>query len=151
MKLGGNVNINLTSSIDDARLPDYLPKKIKELLIKKNQNLYLGKTIPCGNGPNFNGIICFKLKANTSLAQGLYITIIGNNLDFIYTIKIKIDEFWDQEKINNYPYTNAEDRDISFKPFQFNGDNQPVSLPANIMTKLRESGNLVFINPDTFV
>ncbi len=151
MKLGGIVNINLTSNNDDARLPDYLPKKIKELLIKKNLNLYLGKTIPCGNGPNFNGIICFNLKANTSLNQGLYITIIGNNLDFIYTIKIKIDEFWDQARINNYPYTNTEDRNISFKPFELSGDNQHVALPANIITKLRESGNLVFINPDSFV
>lgn len=152
MNLDGSYHLNLTDNNDDAKLPLYLPKKIKELLIRKNQSLFLGKTIPCGNGAGFpTDVLCFRLNANTPLNQGLFLTIIGANLDFIYTTRLKIDEFWDQTRIQVYPFTHAEERNVSFKPLELNGDNQPAALPANIIAKLRETGNLVFINPDSFV
>ena len=152
MQLQGKKHLNLTESKEDGKLQVYLPEKIKELLLIKNESFYLGKTIPCGNSPKFpTDVICFKLNANAEINQGLYITIIGKDLDFIYTTKTKINDFWDQTSIKKYPYSSTEDRPISFRPFELDDGNKPISLPSHIISRLRETSNLVFINPDSFI
>lgn len=152
MHLNGIYHLNLTDTNDDGKLTDYLPSKLRELLIKKNEALYLGKTIPCGNGANFPmDVICFRLNANTPLEQNLFVTIIGKDLDFIYNTKVKIGIFWDQTPIHNYPYQNNEDRNISFRISDVDENNNSIPVPQNICNKLRETGNLVFINPDSFI
>lgn len=140
--------INLTLAGDDALLPTFLPFKIKELLIKKNQSLFLGRTIPCGNGQGFpTNVICFSLNANTVLNNNIYLIIIGKDLDFIFSIKVPVVSFWNQTEITVYPFQNAAAINISFKPMD-NSTGAPLPLPAAIINRLRESGNLVFINPD---
>ncbi len=152
MQLNGKHYLNLTSDSEDHKLTQFLPEKVKELLIDKNKTLYLGKTIPCGKSANFpKDVICFKLNKNTELNIGLFVTIIGKDLDFIYTTRTKIDDFWDQTPIKNYPYINPENRDISFRPYEIDESGDLIKLPDNIISKLRETDNLVFINPDSFV
>jgi len=143
--------LNLTSATDDVHLNDFVPAKLIELIIKKNKQFYLGKTIQCGNGANFpTDVVCFRLRENTELHNNLYLTIIGKNLDFIYSTKLPINDFYDQTSIQNYPLLKTVTTDISFRP-QENNEGTPVTLPYNVLSRLRESGNLVFINPDGMI
>lgn len=148
MQINNLHKLNLTSASDENLLIDYLPNKLKELIIKKNELYYLGKTISCGRSVNFPvDLVCFKLKQETSLNNNLYLTIIGKNLDFIYSTKLRVNSFWDQTEIMTYPFKNTIDTDISFRPMEDNNGTSE-SLPQNVIERLREPGNLVFINPD---
>ena len=148
MQLSGAYHLNLTDRNHDAQIPEYLKNKIKELIIKRNQQYFLGKTIPCGNSANFpTNVVCFKLLENTPLNNNLYLTIIGKELDFIYSTKLPVTEFRDQVPIQNYPLQKAVTTDISFRPMVDN-NGTPTALPANVLSRLRENGNLIFINSD---
>lgn len=147
MQLGGVHHLNLTDKNHDGQIAEYFKNKIKELIIKRNAKYYLGKTIPCGNGPNFNGVVCFKLPENTPLNNNLYLTIIGKELDFIYSTRLPVSDFYDQVPIQNYPLLKNLATNISFKPLENNND-MLVPISANIANRLKESGNLVFINSD---
>ena len=148
MQLGGAYFLNLTDPNHDAQIPEYLKNKIKELILKRNQKYFLGKTIPCGNSPNFpTDVVCFKLIENTPLNNNLYLTIIGKDLDFIYSTKLPVASFYDQVPIQNYPLQKNVTTDISFKPMEKVGE-AATPIPAEIVSRLRETGNLVFINPD---
>ena len=148
MQLSGTYYLNLTEKRHDTQIPEYLKSKIKELIINRNHQYYLGKTIPPGNSPNFpRNVVCFRLLENTELKNNLYLTIIGRDLDFIYSTKLPVNDFHDQTSIQNYPLLKAVATDISFKPMEDN-NGTPTALPANVLDRLRESGNLVFINPD---
>lgn len=148
MQLGGAYHLNLTDPNHDAQIPEYLKNKIKELIIKRNQQYFLGKTIPCGQGAGFpTNVVCFTLIANRPLANNLYLTIIGKDLDFVYSTKLPISSFWNQTEILAYPFQNAAETNISFRPMD-NATGVALPLADNIVNKLRETGNLVFINPD---
>lgn len=151
IKLQGGTKVDLTATIDDVKLPTFLPTKLKELIIEKNKALFLGKTIHCGNGVGFpTNVVCFNLPENTDLNNNLYLTIIGQGLDFIYSTKLPVTDFFDQVSIANYPLRKAVTTDISFRPME-DIEGVPIPIPANIVTRLRETGNLVFINPDGIV
>jgi hypothetical protein len=148
MQLNGVYNINLTNAGDDGNIPDYLNNKIKELIIKRNESFYLGNTIRCGNGEGFpTTTVCFALKANTPLRNKIYLTIIGRDLDFIYSTRMSVSSFWDQGAIQNYPFESDTETNISFMPMD-DSSGSPQTLSDEILGRLRESGNLVFINPD---
>lgn len=149
MQENGVHKLNLTIAADDVHLNTYLPNKLKDLLIKKNKQYFLGKTITCGNGANFpTNVVCFSLNENTPLTQNLYLTIIGKDLDFIYSTKLPVSSFWNQQEITTYPFQNTTTTNISFRPMEYDSNDTPVPLRTNVLTRLRESGNLVFINPD---
>lgn len=74
-------------------------------------------------------------------------TIIARDLDFIYSTKLSVTSFWDQNEIQNYPFQTNQPANISFKPEEDNNGTR-APLPQNILDRLRETGNLVFINPD---
>lgn len=140
--------LNLTNPADDMHLATYLPTKLKETIIKKNEQYFLGKTIHPGNGAGFPvDVICFCLNANIPLSNNIYLTIIGKDLDFIYSTKLPVASFWNQVEITSYPFQDAAPVNISFRPLE-NISGTPSSLPANILIRLREVGNLIFINPD---
>lgn len=148
MQENNSPKLNLTVATDDAQLNDYLPVKLRELIIKKNQQYFFGKTIPCGNGANFpTDLVCFSLMENTELNNNLYLTIIGKNFDFIYSTKIPIADFFNQIAITSYPFRNTTPTNISFRPMDYI-DGVPSPLPSAIINRLRETGNLIFINPD---
>jgi hypothetical protein len=148
MQLNGNYHLNLTEKINDPQIADYLLNKLKELLIIKNRQFFLGKTIHPGNGPEFPlNVVCFRLEPNIPLFSNIYLTMIGKDLDFVYTTRLSISSFWNQIPILNYPFQNDQPTNISFRPEEENnGVRNP--LPQNICNKLRETGNLVFINQD---
>lgn len=141
--------LNLTAPDEDVHLNTYLPNKLKELIINKNNRYFLGKTIHCGNSSSFPAdVICFTLNENTSLNSNIYLTIIGKELDFIYSTKIPVTSFWNRSEITTYPFESTTTTNISFRPFEDDGNGNHVPLQKDTLTKLRESGNLVFINPD---
>jgi len=151
IKLSSGTKVNLTDVADDAQLPIFLPTKLKELIIKRNESLFLGKTIHCGNGAGFpTNVVCFNLPANTDLNNNLYLTIIGKDLDFIYSTKLPVTDFFDQVSIAKYPLRKEEETSISFRPME-NIDGTPSPIDADIVNRLRETGNLIFINPDGMV
>ena len=148
MQLNGSYHLNLTESSQDGHIPEYLLSKIKELIIKKNQTCFLGKTIPPGKSDKFpTDVVCFRLNENTDLNNNLYLTIIGKDLDFIYSTKLPIQNFYDQVPITSYPLNKTIPTNISFRPTE-DIDGTPTPLPADVVSRLRETGNLVFINPD---
>lgn len=146
----GGRTVNLTDNGDDQYLEDFWLDKLKELMILKNKSFYLGRTIKCGKSENFpKDVVCFRLSKNTNLDNKNYLTLIGKNLDFIYTTNLIITEFWDQTQIRKYPYSSVEEKDLSFKPLDIDDSGKQISIPDEIVKKLRGSGNLVFISPDS--
>lgn len=149
MKEKDEHRLSLTISSHDSQLNTYLPTKLKELIIEKNQQYFLGKTIHPGNGLGFpKNVVCFMLPENTELNNNLYLTIIGKDFDFIYSTKLPVKEFYDQVPIQNYPLKKDITTDISFRPLEYDSNGIQNPLPRNIVNRLRETGNLIFINPD---
>jgi len=140
-------HVNLTSSSDDGRLDQFIPKKVLQLIISKNQDLYIGKTFtPQGEGFPANGV-CFKLPLKKQLPNDIFLTIIGHDLSFIYSSKHRIDEFWHNGGAlpNNFSTNQENQTNISFLIRDENGAN----LSDEMMAKIREVGNTVFIHPDS--
>jgi len=148
LKLANGTTVNLTIALDDDKLATFLPTKLKELIILKNQDYYLGNTIKCGvNFPN--DVICFGLVEDKVLNQNIYLTIIGKDLDFVYNTKISLSNFWNQAQIASYPFQSNTQTNISFElkePDDTGGELK--SLPPELLTKIKETGNMIFINPD---
>ena len=149
MKENNAHKLNLTDSSEDHNLNTYLPNKLKELIINKNKQYFLGRTINCGKGDKFpKDVVCFTLTENTTLNSHIFLIIIGKDLDFIYLTKIPIDSFWNQTQITDYPFLSTNSTNISFRPFEFDDKENQVQLPQAKLNRLREPGNLIFLNPD---
>ena len=115
-------------------------QKIIETIIKKNRDTFLGHTYSYNNKAGANCIF-FKLPKSTSLNKDIGLTIIGKNLDFIYSTQI-IPEFWSMQRINDYPFLNENNESlISFKIDDFKD--------KFLFAKIKEKGNLIFLNTDT--
>ncbi|MCB0749285.1 MAG: hypothetical protein KDC90_17620, partial [Ignavibacteriae bacterium] len=141
--------VNLTNKQDDARLDAFLPAKVSELIKTKNTELYLGRTFtPGGNGFPANAL-CFKIDLNKKLPRNIFITIISKDLTFIYSSKHSIPEFWQNGSAipDNFSTNEEAQTNISF----LITDENEINLSAEIMGRLREEGNLVFIHPDSNV
>ncbi|HEY4061200.1 MAG TPA: hypothetical protein VGM30_04830 [Puia sp.] len=143
-------NVNLTNQADDARLSTFWINKIKEMILGKNTHLYLGKTFTPNSLNLPPNCICFKLKENTNLPNNINLTFISKSLDFIYTIKLVVKEFWNNSAIHNYPFISTQLTNISFLGLDFDNANNPTPISANIVSRLREQDHLVFIHPDSY-
>ncbi len=151
-KLGVGKKVNLTDLNDDTKLPSFLPNKLTELIVEKNQSLFLGKTFPPSGAGFPSDAICFKLQPNTSLNSNIYLTIIGKNLDFIYSVKCSVSDFFynSPTPISVYPFTITTEANIAFTPKE-DSTGVKLSLTTSIINRLREEGNLIFINPDSMI
>lgn len=149
IKLSSGSRVNLTDSNDDAKLSTFLPSKLTELLLTKNQSLFLGKTFPPSGAGFPTDAMCFKLQPNIPLQNNIYLTIIGKNLDFIYSVKSPVTDFFNNSPtpIAAYPFTSATEVNIAFTP-KDGATGTLLSLDVTIISRLREEGNLIFINPD---
>jgi len=148
--LSDGANVNLTNQADDIRLPGFWIDKIKEMILEKSRRLFLGKTfVPHSQNLPAN-CICFRLNPNTHLPNNISLTFISDALDFIYSIKIAIPEFWHSGAITQYPFQSPTAQNISFLGYETDVNNVPIPIPANIMARLREANHLVFIHPDSF-
>jgi hypothetical protein len=142
-----NSNRNL---LQESANDEFVRNKILALIKLKNENRFLGTTAPCGNGPGVpEDIIGFILKEGKILKNDIYLTIIGKNLDFIYTTKIMINNFYNNTPITEYPFSSTTPQDITFKIKDKNAKDEIVPLDIAIINKLRETGNLVFSSPDS--
>jgi hypothetical protein len=120
-------------------------QKIKEIIIDKNKNSFLGYTYV----HNGNQYVFFNLQKRSSLNENIGLTIIGKDLDFVYSTHI-IPEFWNNQKIDNYPFVDNENNaPISFKPYDKDENGSIIEFQNQVLlAKMREKGNLVFINED---
>lgn len=147
---GTQINLNGNGVHSEAEINQFWNNKIIEGIIKKNANTFLGYTYTYGS-KNGSAAKCvyFKLQPNCLLNRNIGLTIIGKNLDFIYKTKI-IHEFWNNTVISQYPFVEDQVANISFIPYDLNDNNEKTDfMNIELLNKLREEGNLVFINQDS--
>ena len=146
--------INLVSDKKEEEIiKDFTTKFILERIKEKNEKLYIGKVKPCPKECK-GKLLCFGLEANV-LENNLYLSVLSKNLEYLYNIESKLTNFHaKREAIEEYPYTPIEyidekgediSRNISVK-VKKNGD----YLSKEDYSKISQTGDLVFIHPDTF-
>ena len=149
--------INLVSDKKEEEIiKDFTTKFILERIKEKNEKLYIGKVKRCPE--NYKGkLLCFGLEANT-LKNNLYLSVLSKNLEYLYNIKVKGGltnfRYGKGNEIEDYPYSPIENkndkgedisRNISVEVKE-NGD----YLSEENYSKISQTGDLVFIHPDTF-
>lgn len=145
--LNNGTHLDLTNPFHEKRVEAFWIEKIKQLIIQKNPQLFLGYTyVPRDLTGSPDNCVDFKLNAATPLDKNLTLTIISRSLDFVYNVKVAVNDFWNNQSIESYPFENPEIRNISFRSFDYDGDNI-IPTSADIIRRLREPEHLVFINP----
>ena len=142
---------NLVSDKEEETsiIEDFTSKFILERIKEKNEKLYIGKVKRCPE--NYKGkLLCFGLEADT-LENNLYLSVLSEKLEYLYNIKEPLTDFHygrEGKRIEN-TYTpikeNKDSRNISVKVKE-NGD----YLNEENYSKISQTGDLVFIHPDTF-
>lgn len=144
--------IQLTATLDKTILETMIKENLLAQLKDKLSDLYLGKTFKPRSSSISREVICFKLIENCVLPEDVYVTIIGKDLDFIYTVKKKIKAFW----CNNVPVTKGyalplNKTNISFLVKDIDDEGYEKEVEQHILDEIRKEGNLVFIHPDSKV
>jgi hypothetical protein len=140
-----NQRFNLSDAVEMNDVIDnftsYISKKLKDRLGK----LYIGNSFTPQNRNFPNDCVCLKVKSNLPVQKNKHITIIGKKLDFVYNSEHKI-SFWNNnQEIPDEGFTATDDNNnLSFKIEIDDADPEK----ANILAKLKEEGNLIFIHPD---
>lgn len=148
--LSNGTHLDLTNSFHENRVEAFWIEKIKELLVQKNPNLFLGYTyVPHNLVGSPANCVDFKLNADTPLNKNLTLLIISNSLDFVYNVKVPVSDFWNNKSIENYPFKSNEVKNISFCALDYDGDDI-VQTNSSIISRLREPGHLVFTNPFSY-
>lgn len=144
-------SLNLQEIIDPSELRSKTIKKILELIINKQESLFMGKTFT-PSGERFpKNIVAFKLEKRFIVKKNIYISIIGKDLDFIYTSRNKISSLYH----NGTPLTDGfiapDDKkiNVSFKITETNIDGTEKDVESQIMQTFRTEGHYVFIHPDS--
>lgn len=136
-------NLPDTGEIKDiiVNFNSYINKNLKNRLEK----LFIGNTFT-PQGKNFpDDCVCFKVKSNLPVQNKKHITILGKDLNFVYNIENKI-SFWNNGKeISDEEFTATEGN--SWLSFKVEIDNENPEK-TNILAKLKEEDNLIFIHPD---
>lgn len=120
------------------------------VLKEKNRAFYLGNTFP-PKGKGFpSNCVCFELTKEEQLPQNVYVTIIGKDLNFVYTTKKRIEYFMNNNNrvVDGYAVPKNKNN-ISFLARNFDDQNNEIEVPQEIIDELRVEGNLVFIHPDS--
>ena len=125
------------------QIEQFWTQKLKELIIEKNSETFLGYTYERRG----DKCLFFELEEGKSLNKDIGLTIIGKNLDFIYFTRI-ISEFWNNTKIENYPFVKDNEKSrISFIPYDTDDNGVIVDFrDTQLLTKMKEKDNLIFIN-----
>lgn len=143
--IDGERVLNLCETVDDEQIEKQVICYLNKILKRRSADFYIGTTfLPTGSGLP-NDCLCFEAIFDKSIANNLYLTIIGKNLDFIYNTEKSI-SFWSNGKeIPNEGFVASEGNSyLSFR-IQIDDTNQD---KASILAKLKEEGNLIFIHPD---
>jgi hypothetical protein len=143
-------NVNLTRKEDDPRSLTTLKDKVIDCILAKNSTNLIGKTIPVPKKAPTN-VICFELPANAILKDNQFLVFVGKDLDFIYTTRIKVTGYLDNMQPLTYPYSSNGNKKLSFSLFDIAEDGKQLDVSEEIINKIRESGNMLFMHPDADV
>jgi hypothetical protein len=84
-----------------------------------------------------------------TLHDNVHLVFVSRDLDFIYTTKSKISNFLDHMAPLTYPYTQTINKGLTFSLDEKDSLGASINHPPDVILKLRQPGNLVFIHPDT--
>lgn len=139
---------NLTDNNTVDQVPGFVISYIKTLIIKKNQALYIGTTDDSFS-TNTPDIIGIRLTGNIPITETNYITIVGNQLDFILTCPTPIQDFRNSEK-NQVPFPiNPQVNRVVFRWPTIEEGSTLKEMEPQILQSIKSSGNLVFLHPDS--
>lgn len=132
-----------SGALAEEQIKQFWTQKLKELIIEKNSDTFLGYTYVHKG----DKCVFFELGEGKLLNKNIGLTIIGQNLDFIYFTRI-IPEFWSFNKIENYPFRKDDEKSpISFIPYDTDENGEIIDFrDTQLLAKMKEKGNLVFIN-----
>lgn len=140
--------VNLTRKEDDHRCLNVLKEKVIESILNKNLTNFIGRTIAVPKKAPAN-VICFLLQANVSLRDQQYLVIIGKEMDFAYTTRVKVTEFLDNMQPLALPFNSEENKNISFSLTDMLDDGTLSEISQDTMDSLRQPGNYIFMHPDS--
>jgi predicted nucleic acid-binding protein len=142
---------NLTDKniqVSKQTLIDLMNRSIPDLIVDFNADSFLGRTFKPENPGLPPNLLCINLREGIAVRLNTYIVILSKDLEFVYTSKHVISDYQRQGVSLNDNFTleeGAGNAHISTLLFDENG----AILSAEIIGKLRESGNLVFLHPDS--
>lgn len=144
-------NINLTKDNDTEKVHAAIKNLITNLIIVKNQELFLGKTFKPHNTALPENLICFKLEKGVVVRKDIYITVLSKDLDFIYTSKIKVPALHHNGSALAEGFVSQSDENInvSYMLVDLDINGAEVAADKQITSAIRQEGNLVFIHPDS--
>ncbi|MAM17843.1 MAG: hypothetical protein CME35_02590 [Gramella sp.] len=135
---------------DDDKLESFIHDFILEHIQKKKNSLFLGKTIRCEAKPDISReLICFKLDSEKELRNNIYVTIIPKDLKGVYNHPVKLSGFYSYGEIKSYPYAPNPEEPKTYKISVNIKDEEGNLLQEDLMERITESNNLVFIHPDS--
>lgn len=142
------INLNASHQHTQDEIEQFWKQKIIETIVNKNKDSFLGYTYSFKPAAG-EGCVFFKLQKNTPLNNNIGLTIIGKDLDFVYSTHI-ISDFWSNQKIDNYPLVDDnKELPISFRPYDKDDKGNVIEFQdSDLLSKMREKGNLVFVNDD---
>jgi hypothetical protein len=132
---------------DQKDLEDKVKTMLGKQISKKMGQKFIGKTFPPTGADFPNDCISFSMALERTLKNGLYITVLGKGLDFIYTTKKPV-EFWNNgAPIEGEFLPQQDNRNISCKIVDVDENDNEIAV-QDIINYLRTEGNFVFIHPD---
>ena len=139
---------NLRRAISPRTLKSKFINGTISIIKEQNPGLFLGKTFkPTNLPPN---LVSFKLEKGQKAPPNKYVSIIGKDLDFIFTSKTKIDNFW----LNGAPITlttrfpSNRKNNVSMRLRDIDSRGVEQDVDPAIMEILRGDGNYVFLHPE---
>jgi len=142
---GKNRSLNLANNPRTADVSLFLKFKILDYIKIKNKERFIGKTSKASNA---NNIIYIITEKEISFPKdGIYLTIIGKDLDFIISSRL-IDSFWNDDSIMVKPdYEQLEVNSVISAKWNFAEAHS--EFQDKIMLKIKGSGHYVFFSPES--
>ena len=143
--------LNLKTPISRADIEKHIKSIVIRILIEKNKELYLGKTIIPTHSTFPADIIAFKFNLNQPVPKNIYLTVISKDLDFIFTTRKKIESLHHNNSSLDagHIFTDDSKNKVSYKLVDFNDAGAEIAVDPAIIAAIRTEGNLVFIHPDS--
>ena len=145
---GQSCNI-IGDSLNEEEIKEFVCKFILEHILNKNKELYVGRIVSCPASME-GKLMCFKLFAD-ELNKDVYVTILSHKLDYLYHHRESLKDFYNITKISDYPYIPNNEVDTSRNISVEIKNKEGEYLSKEDYEKVSENGNLIFINPDTFI
>lgn len=140
-----NQRINFTETENTENVLNNFNSIIIKKLQNKLHSLFIGITfVP--KEENFpSDCIALKVMSKNTISKNNHITIIGNDLDYVYNTEDKI-SFWNNgQEVTEQGFIATEGN--SYLSFKLSIDNA-IPDKDSILTSLKQEGNLIFIHPD---